>query len=94
MTKELLDALASNPEVYNSTVFILNYDEAGGFFDHVPSPVPVSGTPDEFVDGLPIGLGVRIPTLLISPWSRGGYVSSQVFDLTSPIRFLETWTGA
>ena len=93
LTKQLLDALASNPAVYNSTVFILTYDEDGGFFDHVPAPVPPPGTTNEFVNGLPIGLGVRVPTIVVSPWSRGGYVCSQVFDHTSVIRFLEQWTG-
>jgi len=93
LTKQLLDALASNPTVYNSTVFILTYDEAGGFFDHDPSPVPPPGTPDEFIIGEPIGLGVRVPTILVSPWTRGGYRCSQVFDHSSVIRFLETWTG-
>ena len=93
LIKQLLDALASNPAVYNSTVFIFTYDEAGGFFDHVPPPVPSSGAPDEFVGGLPIGLGVRVPTILVSPWTRGGYTCSQVFDHTSVIRFLEAWTA-
>lgn len=93
LTKQLLDALASNPAVYNSTVFILTYDEAGGLFDHVQSPVPPPGTADEFVGGSPIGLGVRVPTILISPWTRGGYVCSQVSDHTSIIRLLEAWTG-
>ncbi|MFF0635978.1 phosphocholine-specific phospholipase C [Nocardia sp. NPDC004151] len=41
----------------------------------------------------PIGLGPRVPMLVISPWSRGGYVNSQVFDHTSVLRFLEAWTG-
>src|ERR1017187_454483 len=93
LTKQLLDALASNPTVYNSTVFILTYDENGGFFAHVPPPVPPPGTPDEFVGGVPIGLGPRVPTILVSPWTRGGYVCSQVFDHTSVLRFLEQWTG-
>jgi phospholipase C len=93
LTKQLLDALASNPAMYNSTVFILTYDEDGGFFDHVPAPVPPAGITNEFVNGLPIGLGVRVPTILVSPWTRGGYVCSQVFDHTSVIRFLEQWTG-
>jgi len=93
LTKQLLDALALNPAVFNSTVFILTYDENGGFFDHLLSPVPSPGTPDEFVGGLPIGLGVRVPAIIVSPWTRGGYVCSQVFDHTSLIRFLETWTG-
>jgi phospholipase C len=92
-TRQLLNALASNPAVFNSTVFVLNYDENGGFFDHVPSPTPQPGTTDEFLMGQPIGLGARVPMIVISPWSRGGYVCSQVFDHTSVIRFLERWTG-
>jgi phospholipase C len=91
--KELLDALASNASVSASTVFILTYDENGGFFDHLPAPVPPPGTVNEFIDGQPIGLGVRVPMVLISPWTRGGRVCSQIFDHTSILRFLETWTG-
>jgi phospholipase C len=93
LTRQLLDALASNPTVFNSTVFILTYDENDGFFDHMPPPVPPAGTPDEFVGGWPIGLGVRVPAIVVSPWSRGGYVCSQIFDHSSIIRFLEKWTG-
>lgn len=37
----------------------------------------------------PIGLGFRVPMLVASPWSRGGYVNSQVFDHTSVVQFLE-----
>lgn len=93
LTSSLLQILASNPAVANSTVFFVTYDENGGFFDHVPPPVPPAGTPNEFVNGQPIGLGVRVPMLIISPWTRGGHVCSQVFDHTSLLRFLETWTG-
>jgi phospholipase C len=93
LVKQVLDALAANPDVRNSTVFMLTYDENGGFFDHVPSPVPPPGTADEFISGLPIGPGPRVPMLIISPWTRGGHVCSQVFDHTSTLRFLETWTG-
>jgi phospholipase C len=91
--KSILDALASNPDVLNSTVFILTYDENDGFFDHIPSPIAPPGTTNEYVGGQPLGLGVRVPTFIVSPWSRGGHVCSQVFDHTSIIRFLETWTG-
>jgi phospholipase C len=42
----------------------------------------------------PIGLGFRVPTLVISPFSRGGFVSSDLFDHTSILRFLETRFGA
>ncbi|HEV2695919.1 MAG TPA: phospholipase C, phosphocholine-specific [Verrucomicrobiae bacterium] len=93
LTKAILDAIASNPDVYNSTVFIVNYDENDGFFDHAMPILPPFGTPDEFVGNLPIGLGVRVPLLIASPWTRGGHVCSQVFDHTSTLRFLEDWTG-
>lgn len=93
LTKELLNALMSNPDVYNSTVFILTYDENGGFYDHVPPPIPPPGTANEFVNGLPIGPGVRLPVVLISPWTRGGYVCPQTFDHTSVLQFLEKWNG-
>jgi phospholipase C len=93
LLKQLLDALAANPQVYKSTVFIFNYDENDGFFDHAMPILPPAGTPDEFVGTLPIGLGIRVPAIIISPWSRGGRVCSQVFDHTSTVRFLETWTG-
>jgi phospholipase C len=93
LTQQLLQALTSNPVVFNSTVFILTYDENGGFFDHVPPPIPPPGTPDEFVLGLPIGLGARVPAIIVSPWTRGGHVCSEVFDHTSVLRFLEKWTG-
>jgi phospholipase C len=43
-----IDAIASNRELRESTVFILNYDENDGLFDHVVPPTPPAGTPDEF----------------------------------------------
>jgi phospholipase C len=42
----------------------------------------------------PIGLGFRVPLVVASPWSRGGYVCSEVFDHTSILRFLEKHVGA
>jgi phospholipase C len=89
----VLKALWSNPRMWESTALFVNYDENDGFFDHVVPPTAPTGTPDEFVAGLPIGLGPRVPMTVISPWSRGGWVNSQVFDHTSVIRFLERWTG-
>jgi phospholipase C len=62
------------------TALIVSYDENGGFFDHVPPPVPPPGTPGEYVtaplagvseaEGItgPIGLGFRVPCLVISPF--------------------------
>jgi phospholipase C len=89
----MLQALFAHPKVWAKTVAFITYDEPGGYFDHVRPPLPPPGTPDEFVGGLPIGLGFRVPTMVCSPWSRGGYVSSQTFDHTSLLRFLERRFG-
>jgi phospholipase C len=51
----VLDALAADPSVLNSTLVIVNYDENDGQFDDVPPPVPAPGEADEFVDGLRSG---------------------------------------
>jgi phospholipase C len=88
-----IDAIASNPDVWAKSLFILNYDENDGIFDHVAPPVPKAGTPHEFVDGLPIGAGFRVPCILISPWTTGGWVCSDKFDHTSMLLFLEKLTG-
>ena len=101
---QFLDALTANPAVWAKTAFFLTYDENDGLFDHKVSPTPpmnraqgISTVPTtnelivgnaSFMDG-PIGLGVRVPMVVISPWSKGGYVSSEVFDHTSLIRFIE-----
>jgi phospholipase C len=88
-----IDAIASNPDVWKKTLFILNYDENDGLFDHVPPPVPAAGTAGEFVKSLPIGGGFRVPCLLISPWTMGGWVATEKFDHTSTLRLLELLTG-
>ncbi|GGO31034.1 phosphocholine-specific phospholipase C [Microbispora bryophytorum] len=100
----VLEALNADPDVFNSTLVIINYDENDGQFDHVPPPVPAPGEADEFVSGtmaaygvtepLPVGLGFRVPLILISPWTRGGWVTSEVSDHTSVIQFIEKWTSA
>jgi phospholipase C len=88
-----LDAIASNPELWYKTLFILTYDENDGIFDHVPPPTAPAGTPAEFVGGEPIGLGFRVPCTLISPWTAGGHVYSGVLDHTSLIRIIEARFG-
>ncbi|HEY7989891.1 MAG TPA: alkaline phosphatase family protein [Stellaceae bacterium] len=92
-TRKILEALWSNPKLWARTALILNYDENDGQFDHVMPPTPEPGTPGEFIGGLPVGLGFRVPCVVISPWSRGGYVCSQTFDHTSTLRLLETRFG-
>jgi phospholipase C len=89
----ILQALWSNPKVWSRSAFILMYDENDGQFDHVVPPSPPPGTPGEFVGGLPIGLGFRVPCMVVSPFSRGGYVCGDTFDHTSVLRLLETRYG-
>ena len=101
---QVLQGLTANPAVWAKTALFATYDENGGFFDHVPPPVPPPGTPGEYltVDPLPsiaggirgpIGLGFRVPMLVISPFSRGGFVCPRTFDHTSLLRFLERRFG-
>ncbi|MFE7575023.1 phosphocholine-specific phospholipase C [Streptomyces sp. NPDC057521] len=90
---KILDALGKHPDVWRHTAVLINYDENDGFFDHVPPPVAPPGVTDEQWEGRPTGLGIRVPMLVVSPWTVGGYVCSEVFDHTSVIRFLERWTG-
>jgi phospholipase C len=100
----VLDFLLSNPDVWAKTLFILNYDENGGFFDYVAPPTPPAGTPGEYLSmsplpaeagGIagPVGLGFRVPCLLMSPLTKGGFVATDVFDHTSTLRLLETRFG-
>src|SRR5665213_319689 len=91
--QQILDAFRSNPAVWSRTAFIIVYDENDGLFDHVVPPTPPPGTPGEYVDGAPIGLGFRVPCLIVSPFSRGGFVCGDTFDHTSTLRFIETRFG-
>ncbi|HQR03640.1 MAG: phospholipase C, phosphocholine-specific [Proteobacteria bacterium] len=134
-TRQILDALTANPEVWSKTVLFITFDENDGFFDHVPPPaIPsynkdgtLAGKSTMPLDGMyfqadgemetdssltgtqggkrtiqyldardsisgnlrPWGLGPRVPMYVVSPWSKGGWVSSQVFDHTSVARFIE-----
>jgi phospholipase C len=103
-TAQILDALTANPAVWSKTAFFLTYDENDGLFDHMVPPTPpesraqgistVDASLELFAGNAdfeagPIGLGVRVPMVVISPWSKGGFVCSEVFDHTSLIRFME-----
>jgi phospholipase C len=88
-----IDAIAANPDVWAKTVFIVSYDENDGLFDHVPPPTPPPRAKGEFVHGRPVGAGFRVPCLIVSPWTAGGWVSSTPLDHTSQLRFLERITG-
>jgi phospholipase C len=103
LVQQILGILVSNPDVWAQTVFIVNYDENGGFFDHVPPPAAPAGTAGEYLAGTlpspaggiagPVGLGFRTPALVISPFSAGGYKYSGTLDHTSTLRLIETRFG-
>ncbi|RKH64034.1 hypothetical protein D7X96_26630 [Corallococcus interemptor] len=64
------------------TLFVVTYDEHGGFYDHVPPPAAAApGGDPRFAS-----YGVRVPALVISPWVESGSVSHQVFDHTSTLK--------
>ncbi|MEV0910649.1 phosphocholine-specific phospholipase C [Streptomyces hokutonensis] len=105
---QVLDALTSDPKVWAKTALFITYDENDGFFDHlVPPFAPGSAAqgkstvdvgPDLFKGDAshpagPYGLGQRVPMIVVSPWSKGGYVCSETFDHTSVIRFMERRFG-
>jgi phospholipase C len=90
---QVLDVLASDRDIWSKTVLLVNFDENDGYFDHVPAPVPPVSAADDWYDGKPLGLGPRVPMTIVSPWTVGGHVCSEVADHTSVLRFLERWTG-
>jgi phospholipase C len=91
--RRILTTLWQNPKLWSKTVFLLMYDENDGFFDHVAPPIPPPGTPNEFVADMHTGLGFRVPCMVISPFSTGGWVCGQTFDHTSVLRFIERRFG-
>ncbi|MGD6740661.1 phosphocholine-specific phospholipase C [Streptomyces sp. BH106] len=104
---QVIDALTSNPDVWSKTALFVTYDENDGYFDHVVPPYPpasadqglstVDTGPDYYPGGTraagPYGLGQRVPMIVVSPWSTGGYVCSETFDHTSILRFMERRFG-
>lgn len=74
--KEVYETLRSSPQ-WNQTLFIITYDEHGGFYDHVPTPISGVPSPDGIVGPEPFlfkfdRLGVRVPTIMVSPWIQKG----------------------
>jgi phospholipase C len=70
-------ALATGP-AWRDAALILNYDESGGFYDHVPPPP---------------GLGYRVPCTVVSPFARPGHVSHAVYDHASALALVERTFG-
>uniref|UniRef100_A0A0D3EIK7 Uncharacterized protein n=1 Tax=Oryza barthii TaxID=65489 RepID=A0A0D3EIK7_9ORYZ len=78
LVKDVYEALRAGPQ-WNHTLLIITYDEHGGFYDHVPPPNVGVPSPDAIRGPLPFffrfdRLGVRVPTIMVSPWIRKGTV--------------------
>ena len=91
---QVFHAVATSPE-WDSTVLVLNYDEWGRFFDHVPPPraLAPNKTDTDLVDGKAL-LGCRCPCVVASPWTVGNpsnpTVNHTVFDHTSVLKMIES----
>ena len=89
-------------QYWNRTVMIMNYDETGGFADHVMSPLSPKGTDGEWMEDpfdhklgqQPVGPGYRVPFYVVSPWTRKGGVFTEIASHDSCILFLEKWSAA
>ncbi len=89
---QLVDAVTSSPDWAHTALFI-TFDESGGFFDHVPPPkaCPPDSIPP---DGVPMSpgfdrYGFRVPLMVVSPYAKAHFVSHDVYDPTSILRFIE-----
>jgi phospholipase C len=76
--QELITALQQS-SMWSSSAYVLTYDENGGYFDHV-APRQL----DAF------GLGIRVPTWVISPFAKKAHLEPTVYEHTSTLKFLET----
>jgi phospholipase C len=99
----LINGLMQSPS-WNDSVFILSYDEFGGFYDHVaPQPAvspdgikPVDLGPNDVCTRISgptcdfIYTGYRVPLLVVSPFTKKNYVSHTVADLTAILKLIET----
>jgi hypothetical protein len=84
-TRQLYEAALASP-AWSSTAILFTYDEAGGFFDHIPPPDACVARPQ---DGAFYERGTRVPLIVISPWARRHYVSHATHDHSSITRLIE-----
>jgi acid phosphatase len=75
--KHVINAIMNSP-YWNSTAIILTWDDYGGFYDHVAPPQI-----DKY------GLGFRMPTIIISPYSKPGYIDHTQYQFESMLKFIE-----
>ncbi len=76
-TRGLIQELMRS-QYWNSSAFVVSYDDWGGWYDHVPPPQI-----DDY------GLGFRVPTILVSPYARQGYIDSNQYEYSSILKFIE-----
>ncbi len=89
--RDLVTRVMASPQ-WAETAIIITYDEHGGFWDHAPPPeaCPPGDYPAEGGGGDGFDrLGIRVPFVIVSPYSRAGYVSDRVTDHASILRLLE-----
>lgn len=97
-TAGIVNSLFKSPD-WSSSVLFLTYDEHGGFYDGVAPPKAVApdSIPPMFQPGdVPGGFdqyGIRVPVAVVSPYSKPHYVSHDVYDHTSILRFIELRFG-
>lgn len=90
---DVFEAVSKGP-AWSSTVLVINFDEWGGFFEHVPPPraQAANAVDTDIVNGKTL-LGMRVPVVVASPWSGGNpgdpAVNSLVFDHTSVLKLIE-----
>ncbi len=77
LQKRMIEALMDGPQ-WHRAAYILTYDEHGGYFDHVPPPQA-----DAY------GLGIRVPTWVISPHAKPGHLETTVFEHASILKLIE-----
>jgi phospholipase C len=85
---QIYNALRTSPD-WSKTVLIINYDEWGGFYDHVPpplAPIPTASAAAGDVDGR---LGFRVPCVVISPYARRNFIAHGQYDHTSILKMIE-----
>jgi phospholipase C len=82
------NALATSPQ-WERCLFVVTYDENGGYYDHVAPPLAADDRAAEGFDQL----GFRVPTLVMGPYAKPGYVSSVQYDHTSALKHLENSLG-
>jgi phospholipase C len=83
----IYNTLNTNKKVFDKSLFLITFDEHGGFYDHVTPPACIP--PDNKVaDGgfMFDRLGIRVPAILISPYVKKSYIDSTLYDHTSIIK--------